>query len=654
MNEFSKNSKQFSLKKTSNFQLFEQYGNRATQLFKSNKHKECKSILIILFSLIKKESSLPPKEIAVFLHYWTCILYLENKLEESLLQADVNFLHFTEIQQQGLLTKTLILKSAILYKQGDFQKCIVESNKVIDYIFETGEEVQAIKPLNNLAASYFCLNQLYKSVSAFYRALEVCKKHKVYNDIPVLQYNIIIILLNQERYKTVALEIEKFQESIGRFNLGKQGNLYLKICQCNFYNATKKYDWVLNCAEEIEAFPNIEKPFLYNQLYICKIEALIKLERYEEAFNLLTNKIKQSEELGIKFSSTIYKKFLSILLGNPEKQSQYLSHPIFQAQFNGKIGNLITFLEASIDQITQISERGHLYKLIAQYYQSINDHKRENGYLRKLIEVNNKLYKVKKNDQVLRLQEEYQSEQKQQEIVFQRQLVEEQKVINVKLDKFAQITAHDLKEPLRGIYSFSRILKNKTYPLLEKKDQESWDFIIDASLRMEALIKDILAFSKMGTNLPPPNLIDLNNLMEKVMLNLKGKIMNSNGQVLYSQLPSIMGHEVLFLQLFQNLIGNALKFVPPERSPMVKIEIELQENYHQISIGDNGIGIPTDKLERVFDAFTRLNKKGQFEGSGLGLATCKKIVETYNGKIWLESQLNKGTTFYFQLPIEQS
>ena len=226
-------------------------------------------------------------------------------------------------------------------------------------------------------------------------------------------------------------------------------------------------------------------------------------------------------------------------------------------------------------------------------------------------------------------------------------------ILNEQLEQYAHITSHDLKEPLRAIYSFADLFAKKYKGKLDKDGDEYIDIIIDGTKRMEKLINALMEYTCVGSNKKPFAKTDCNKLLEIILRNLKVAISESNAKVDCDSLPEVFAEENQIAILFQNLIGNAIKYCKNEK-PEIKINAKQNGNEWLFSIKDNGIGIPKEHRERIFQIFQRLHGRDKYEGTGIGLAICKRIVDLHGGKIWVESEEGKGSTFYFTLPIEQS
>ncbi len=218
---------------------------------------------------------------------------------------------------------------------------------------------------------------------------------------------------------------------------------------------------------------------------------------------------------------------------------------------------------------------------------------------------------------------------------------------NAELEQFAYVASHDLQEPIRMIISYLQLLE-KRYK--DKLDQEAQDFInyaVDGANRMQTLIYSLLEYSRIN-RVQPYEYMDLQDTLNEVMQDLAVAISESNAKIEFGSLPVIFGDKVLIGQLFLNLIGNALKF-KSDRPVEITITGKRQGNKFLFAVKDNGIGIKKEYNQKIFTIFQRLHSKDKYPGTGIGLAICKKIVERHEGKIWIESEVEKGTTFFFTI-----
>jgi signal transduction histidine kinase len=220
---------------------------------------------------------------------------------------------------------------------------------------------------------------------------------------------------------------------------------------------------------------------------------------------------------------------------------------------------------------------------------------------------------------------------------------------NAELEQFAYVASHDLQEPLRKVASFCQLLEQRYKGQLDERADQYIDFAVDGAKRMQQLINDLLAFSRvgrMGDGLAP---VDLGESARRALANLDATVVESHAKVKIGSLPTVSGESSLLTALFQNLIANALKF-HGEGPPEIRIDAKRDGGEWLFTCSDNGIGIDPEYAERVFVIFQRLHGKDEYAGTGIGLAMCRKIVEHHGGRIWLDPDARPGTTFRFTLP----
>ncbi|WP_272023983.1 YfiR/HmsC family protein [Olleya namhaensis] len=230
----------------------------------------------------------------------------------------------------------------------------------------------------------------------------------------------------------------------------------------------------------------------------------------------------------------------------------------------------------------------------------------------------------------------------------------ELEIKNDELEQFAYIASHDLKEPLITITGLIDLLVEEYEDKLDDNGKMSLNFISQSSARMQKLIDAILQYSRLGKSKNTTN-INCNSVISILKDDLKNVIDRTESTIITTDLPTIKGAELELRLLFQNLISNGIKFTKKGVKPIISIDCNLQSNvesvdYWVFSITDNGIGIPEKHKDRIFSIFQRLHSRDEYEGTGIGLAHCKKIVEAHSGRIWLDSEVGKGTTFYFTIP----
>ena len=243
------------------------------------------------------------------------------------------------------------------------------------------------------------------------------------------------------------------------------------------------------------------------------------------------------------------------------------------------------------------------------------------------------------------------TERKQAEEKIQRTL-EDLERSNKELEQFAYVASHDLQEPLRMVSSFTQMLERRYKDKLDADASDFIGFAVDGANRMQVLINDLLMYSRVGTRGKPFEPTDMNEVLGQAIVNLRVAIEESHTMITNDELPTVRADATQIVQLFQNLLSNSIKF-RGNNTPLVHVSFTEKSDEWVFSVKDNGIGIAPAYHERIFVIFRRLQTKEEYPGTGIGLAICKKIVERHGGKIWVESELGKGSTFYFTIPKQK-
>jgi signal transduction histidine kinase len=232
-----------------------------------------------------------------------------------------------------------------------------------------------------------------------------------------------------------------------------------------------------------------------------------------------------------------------------------------------------------------------------------------------------------------------------------RQAQEELARSNRDLEQFAYVASHDLQEPLRMVATYTQLLAERYKGKLDSDADKYMHYAVDGALRMQKLVQDLLAFSRVGRQGMALENTDSNAVLQVALLNLEAAIQEGGAIVEHAQLPAVVADGSQLVQVFQNLIGNAIKFHGSE-PPLIQVAARVKGKEWVFSVADNGIGIAPENVDNVFVIFRRLHTRAEYSGNGIGLSICKKIVEQHGGRIWIESKPDHGSIFYFTIPIK--
>ena len=248
--------------------------------------------------------------------------------------------------------------------------------------------------------------------------------------------------------------------------------------------------------------------------------------------------------------------------------------------------------------------------------------------------------------------------------LYQREHAEDQRAMaryaaaleqsNEELEQFAYVASHDLQEPLRKVSVFCQLLQDSCGDRIHEDERIYMQHAVEGAKRMKTLIADLLAFSRVGSRGEALQQVSAAAALDDALYNLSSALEENQVRLEIERLPQVMADARQLVQLFQNLIGNAIKYRCPERTPQIVVSAVPQEALWRFSVADNGIGIATEYFDRIFEVFKRLHSREEYEGTGIGLALCKKIVKRFGGDIWVESTEGEGTTFYFTLAMPAS
>jgi len=557
---------------------------------------------------------------------------------------------------EHLEARCSLLLSAIYFEQGKFDETIKIGTKGIELYLKLKKPQNLAALFNNVAGAYLELGHYERALSFYYQALENSKQYGDATILGTISYNIIHCLLLQKRYDIVEKEFERFKRRIADNDQDKNMLVWLYISYCEFYYKTTNTKKTLEYAEKLRVLSKETKGHLHI-VYAAWHNARIKnkLKFHKEAFVFALRILEYSLK-----SKSITKKLLaylaigSILCDDAENQDYYWKQSRLLDEFEGETIRVLKKAERLVEELNFTDKKIYVYNLLEKFYVQNKDFEKAYVYSVKTRQIEAYIYDIEKNDLVFRLQEEFNVQENQRKIDFQEQLLVHQKEINASLEFFAYRASHDMREPLKNIYSFAKILQNEREQVGEEDYKEILGFIIDCSNRLLVLTKDLLEYSRLGRIVSSTKIVPLKNIIQAVKSNLSEQINEVNAILkLEEEMPMIYVHESLLIQLFQNLISNALKFRNKDIQTIIEVSFFQEKDTVTYFVKDNGIGIEENKLKRIFEPFARLHHRKAYEGSGIGLTSCQKIVEQYGGQIWAESTIEKGSSFYFTFPNNQ-
>jgi len=538
--------------------------------------------------------------------------------------------------QQGIGDSSYLL-GKIYWNQGNFKEA---ENAFIEAL----EVRERIKDITGTAKSYNALGAIYltygvyaKSLEYFIKALKMCEADSDEEEIANCCNNIGIVYEELGDHNK-SLEYHQRSLSIRKEINNKIGIAYSYSNTGNIFKIKGEYDKALNYYfKSLEITNQLNDNHGMAHSYSLVGEIYCTLGDNNQALDYLFKALSIQEKLGDKAGKAISLNRIGEVHTRKGKYQKAIDY--YQRSLAITRGmNAEPLLES-------------VYKNLANVYAYIKDYQSAFEYHVLFSEARAALFNEEKANAVAQVSSQYEYDKKNQEI---QRLNSEQSILREakdELELFAGKVAHDLKEPLRMMSSFGSLLEDKYQADMDDVGKEYLSIIKNSSVRMQALLSDLLEFALSGNEGEDGKKTDLNDTAVIVKNNLRLNIKESNTKLTINDLPTVNASFSNMVQLFQNLIANAIKFKRNDTDPIIEIDYIEQNKNYVISVKDNGIGIDKKHQEEIFQVFTRLHSHEKYDGTGIGLATCKKIVKNLHGKIWAESNKNEGTTFYISLPI---
>jgi signal transduction histidine kinase len=367
----------------------------------------------------------------------------------------------------------------------------------------------------------------------------------------------------------------------------------------------------------------------------------LRINKFDDAFSYLNEALAYYSENNMLYEIAMVKTNLGETLHASNKKKDGIS--------------MLIEAEELFNRLENRRELSHVYELLSKFIAEAGDYETAWKYQNKYTDNLKYFFDREKTHALTRAKKEFETEQKEMEATLLKEKNEEIKryvhkleISNNELKQFAHVASHDLREPLRMITSYMNLTKKSLNGNMTEQQGEFIHFAIDGAKRMDQLIVDLLRLAKVDTNAKIEK-VRLPNVIEEIKLNLDTLLKEQNAHIVCSYLPDITADRTQMLQVLQNIIGNGIKYNESEQ-PKVNIKFALKGEEMEISIADNGIGIPETHREKVFQIFQRVQTEKQYSGSGIGLTICKKIIDSMGGRIKIEENPSGGTIFKIILP----
>ncbi len=537
---------------------------------------------------------------------------------------------------QGGIGDSYNLIGIIHWHQGSF--------KAAEEVFKKSLKVRRkIKDTPGMAKTYNCLGAIYLAYGVYARSLDYfIKALKIREELDQKTElsdccNNVGLLYEKLGDHDKSLEFHQRSLQIREELNNRSGIAYSYSNTGNIYKKKGEYGKALDYYfKSLEITKEIDDKYGMAHAYSLVGEIYSTLGDNKKALIYLNNALELQSKVGDKAGKAKSLNRIGEVCAREDKHEEAIKYYARSLSIS-KATNYLPLLES-------------VYENLAQACYNIGHYKEAFEYQKKHGDTRAMLFNEEKINTITQIRSQYEYEKQTQEI---ERLNREQAILQEaksELELFAGKVAHDLKEPMRMMSSFGTLLQQNYSDQLDINGQEYVGIIKNAGIHMQALLSDLLEFALSGNEHDGGKKTDLSDTMLLVRNSLRLRLEENQVELnIADNMPTVRASSANMEQVFQNLISNAIKFKKPDVAPVVNISFTEKEKHYIIAVQDNGIGIAPKYKDEIFQVFTRLHSKKDYEGTGIGLATCKKIIKTLNGKIWVESEPGEGATFYVKL-----
>ncbi len=580
--------------------------------------------------------------------------YQKNDFEKAgLLISQVREISDSENLNEILELEIISQEIRINLRKHEYNDILVQGEKLLELSGSHSDKEKEFLGLNAIAVYYGARQDFKMAMFYFRKALDKSKEIHFRSGAANCLINIATIyasLFNYDdaldRYMMILDEYDDvLSDNTNLIILNNIGNIYYTVGKLD--SAFKYFKHSMSVASSI----NYKKMIAHTMAQMSR--TLVANKDYEQALEYAVKSEEMLKDMDYVEGKQINYITLGSIYHNLEDYGTALKYA----------GKGVVSAKQLGDNLTEM--RG--YKLMSNVFKDMKKFEKALEYQLIYTQAQEQYAMDQRNRQIIDLEIRYDMEQKEKEIEiltqFQDKLIQQSEQIadqneklvqaNSDLKQFAYVVSHDLKEPLRMIGSYSQLIGRRYKNAFDEEGTEFLGYITDGVSRMNILLNDLLKYATIGNNESlNSDSVDLNEIMDTTLLNLSIAMEEVGAKITSDKLPYVKSSQSLLSQLFQNLLSNAIKFRKPGMAPEIHVGYERGKQEHRISFADNGIGIPADAQERIFVIFQRLHKRNSYEGTGIGLAICMRIVQKLGGSISVESEYGEGATFTIGLPIK--